>query len=146
MLGTQSYTNSRTWKRPTTRQTKLLIGGFIVVLAVAYLIFTAARGSTAYYLTVEELKNQGPSASNVRVAGAIVGQSIIWEPHDLTLQFEIADQSGTLPVVYHGPRPDMFRDGAEVVIEGQYTSSGIFQAHTLLLKCPSKYDEAITGG
>lgn len=134
------------WTRPTARQTKLLIGGFIVALTVVYLIFTAARGSTAYYLSVEELKAQGPSARNVRVAGTIMGQSIVWKPRDLVLQFEIADESDTLPVVYLGPRPDMFRDGAEVVIEGQYTSQGTFQAHTLLLKCPSKYEEASAGG
>lgn len=140
------HENNRTWRRPTGRQTKLLIGGFIVVLTVGYLILTAARGSAVYYLTVEELKTQGPSVRNFRVAGTIVGQSIVWKARDLTLQFEIADQSGTLPVVYHGPRPDMFRDGVEAVIEGQYTSPGIFQAHTLLLKCPSKYDEATTGG
>ncbi len=146
MIETQSGVKGRAWRHPTDQQTKFFIGGFIVLLTVGYLIFTAVRGATAYYLTVEELKHQSPSARHVRVAGTIVGQSIVWEARDLTLQFDIADQSGTLPVVYHGPRPDMFRDGAEAVIEGQYTAQGIFQAHTLLLKCPSKYDEASTGG
>jgi len=128
------------------RQTKLLIGGFIVILAVGYLILTAIRGSTAFYLTVAELKAQGPSSRSTRVAGTIVGQSITWEARDLTLEFEIADESGILPVAYHGPRPDMFLDGAEVVIEGLYTADGIFEARTLLMKCPSKYEEAATGG
>jgi cytochrome c-type biogenesis protein CcmE len=146
MIESQSAENSRGWRHPTSRQTKLLIGGFIVVLAVGYLILTAMGGSAAYYHTVAELKAQGPSARSVRVAGTIVGQSIVWKARDLTLQFEIADQSGTLPVVYHGPRPDMFQDGAEVVVEGQYTSGGIFEARTLLLKCPSKYEEASKGG
>ena len=73
-------------------------------------------------------------------------QSIIWEARDLVLQFEIADESGSLPVVYHGSRPDVFRDGAEVVIEGQHTVRGAFEAQTLLLKCPSKHEEAPTGG
>ncbi len=130
----------------TARQTKLLIGGFIVALTVGYLILTAMGGSAAYYLTVAELKAQGPSARNVRVAGTIVGQSITWKARDLILQFEITDESGALPVVYHGPRPDMFRDGADVVLEGQYTGQDIFEAQTLLLKCPSKYEEAATGG
>jgi cytochrome c-type biogenesis protein CcmE len=36
----------------------------------------------------------------------------------------------------------MFRDGAEVVLEGRYTTEGVFEARTMLLKCPSKYEEA----
>ena len=133
-------------RRPTARQTKLLIGGLVVVLAIAYLILAAVRGSTAYYLSIEELQAQRKSDRSVRVAGTIVEQSIVWQTRDLVLQFEIADESGSLPLVYHGTRPDMFRDGAEVVVEGQYTPQGIFQAQTLLLKCPSKYEEASTGG
>lgn len=145
MIETQDTTNGLPQRRPTAREAKLLIGGLVVVLAVAYLILTAVRGSTAYYLTVAELQAQPPSERNVRVAGTIVEQSIIWETRDLVLQFEIADESGSLPVVYHGARPDMFGDGAEVVVEGRYTPQGIFQAQSLLLKCPSKYEEASTG-
>jgi len=126
-------------------QRKLLIGGLVVVLAVGYLIYTAAQGSTAFYMTVAEVRAQGPSERTVRVSGTIVGESIAWTPSDLSLQFEISDDSGTLPVVYHGARPDMFQDGAEAVIEGKYAAGGSFEAHTLLLKCPSKYDEAASG-
>jgi cytochrome c-type biogenesis protein CcmE len=39
----------------------------------------------------------------------------------------------------------MFQDGAEAVVEGKYTAGDSFEAHTLLLKCPSKYDEAASG-
>lgn len=133
--------NSQALEYPSARR-KFLIGGAVLAVAVVYLIFTAARGSTAFYLTVEELRAQGPSPQIVRVAGTIVGESIDWTPRNLLLKFKVADQSGTLPVVYHGSRPDMFRDGAEIVLEGQYSSQGTFEAGTMLLKCPSKYEEA----
>jgi cytochrome c-type biogenesis protein CcmE len=122
------------------RQTKFLIGGIIIALTVGYLIFNAASGSAAYYMTVSELEDQGPSTRNVRVAGKVVGESIVWEPRDLQLAFNVLDDSGQLPVVYKGARPDMFRDGAEVVLEGRYTAEGVFEARTMLLKCPSKYE------
>jgi cytochrome c-type biogenesis protein CcmE len=140
MIETQHRARSRGRLRLTGRQIKLLVGGIIVALTVGYLVFDAARSSVAYYMTVEELVQQGPSQRDVRVAGTIVGGSIAWEPRDLRLAFEIADQSGRLPVLYHGSRPDMFRDGAEAVIEGRYTSKGLFEARTILLKCPSKYE------
>jgi cytochrome c-type biogenesis protein CcmE len=75
-----------------------------------------------------------------------VAQSIIWEARDLVLQFGIADEKGRLRVVYHGSRPNMFRDGTKAVVEGRYTCQGIFQTRTLLLECPTKYEEASTGG
>ena len=113
-----------------------------MALAVVYLIVTAARESTAYYLTVAEIKAQGASETNVRIAGTVLGDSILWEPDELLLEFEIADESGVLPVSYKGTRPDMFQDGAEAVLEGRYGLDGTFEAHTILLKCPSRYEEA----
>ena len=79
---------------------------------------------------------------NVRVAGYVVGESIVWEPRDLHLAFDMTDESGKLSVVYSGARPDMFRDQAEVVVEGKMGQDGVFEARTMLLKCPSKYEEA----
>jgi cytochrome c-type biogenesis protein CcmE len=106
------------------------------------MVFSAASGSAAYYVTVDQARQQGPSERFVRVAGDIIGDSVAWEPRDLRLAFDIVDDSGTLSVVYQGARPDMFRDGAEVVVEGKMTPHGIFEARTMLLKCPSKYEEA----
>lgn len=126
----------------TSRLPRLLIGGLIIALAALYLVYSTAQGATAYYLTVEEIKAQGPSGRNVRVAGDIRGESIRWDARALVLQFEISDASGVLPVIYHGPRPDMFRDGATAVLEGRYTPEGIFEAKNLWLKCPSKYEES----
>ncbi len=132
--------------KPSGQQTKFIIGGIVVVAVVAYLIFTSISGSTAYYLTIGELKAKGADVygKSVRVAGMVDGDTIDYNVQDLTLKFEISDESGTLPVVYHGPRPDMLRDEAEAVIEGKYTENGVFQANNLLLKCPSKYEEAAT--
>jgi cytochrome c-type biogenesis protein CcmE len=135
VLGTQHR------KRFTSRRVKYLVGGLIIALVAGYLVFTAAQGSAAYYLTIVEIQQQGSSARNVRVAGNVVGESIVWEPRDLRLEFDMVDESGQLSVVYSGSRPDMFRDEAEVVVEGKLGSEGVFEARTMLLKCPSKYEE-----
>lgn len=120
---------------------KFFIGGAIILLVLGWLIFSNIEGASAHYLTVEELLAQGPSDRMVRVTGLVVGQTIDWDPQELILRFEIADEGGSLPIVYQGARPDMFGDDAETVVEGKYVSSGLFEASTLLLKCPSKYVE-----
>jgi cytochrome c-type biogenesis protein CcmE len=124
-----------------TRSRKLLVGSLVIFLTLSYLVVTAARGTSTYYLTVGELKAQGPSDRVVRVAGDVRGESIVWNARELLLTFEISDESGVLPVYYHGPRPDMLLDGATAVLEGRY-SEGTFEANTLLLKCTSKYEVA----
>ena len=126
----------------TGKQIKWIVGGIVVALAVGYLVFVAASGSAAYYVTIQEIQEQGPSQRNVRVAGNIVGESILWEPRNLRLEFDIVDETGKMAVVYNGSRPDMFRDEAEVVVEGKLSPDGIFEARTIMLKCPSKYEEA----
>ncbi len=125
-------------------RSKFVIGGAIIALTVGYLIVSSIGGSTAYYLTVGEVKAQGPSERIVRVAGTVVGDSIEWNAQELLLRFKIADDSGSLAVTYNGPRPDMLRDGAEAIVEGKYVGGGSFEASNLLLKCPSKYEEAAT--
>ena len=130
--------------RPSRR--RFVVGALLLAAIVVYLVLTAARGSTAYYMTVSELASQGSSGRPVRVAGEIVGESIVWEPRDMRLSFDITDASGRLAVAYHGARPDMFRDRAEVVLEGRSAENGLFEAKSMLLKCPSKYEETASDG
>jgi len=125
-------------------QGKFIIGGAIIVLAVGYLIFSSIGDSAAYYLTVEEVKDRGPSGRDVRVAGLVLGDTIAWDAQEWILKFKISDDSGTLAVTYHGARPDMLQDGAEAIVEGKYTENDSFEAKNLLLKCPSKYEEEAT--
>ena len=142
MVEAREIEGARKGGRLGSRQRKFLIGGLIVLATVGYLIYAAARGSTAYYMTIGELAGQGSPPQSVRVVGNVIGESILWEPRDLRLQFEITDGSGRLPVIYNGARPDMFRDEAEVVVEGKLSPDGTFEARTMLLKCPSKYEQA----
>jgi len=142
MAETRSVTSNQAQRLFSGRRLRMLIVGILVALVAGYLVLSAVRGSATYYMTIEEMKTQGASERTVRVTGNVVGDSIVWEPRDLRLQFDIADDMGRLPAVVHGSRPDMFRDGAQVVLEGRYSSEGVFEARTMLLQCPSKYEAA----
>ncbi|MCL5256198.1 MAG: cytochrome c maturation protein CcmE [Chloroflexi bacterium] len=129
----------------SSRNAKFFAGGAIVVLALAVLLYSSMQGSTVYYLTVSELKAKSTAgaAEDVRVAGKAVDGTIKWDAATQTANFEVADQNGDkMPVIYKGIVPDTFKGGADVVVEGKLDSQGVFQAHTLLSKCPSKYEPA----
>ena len=125
------------------KQKKFLIGGIIIFLAIGYLGFIGFQNSATYYYTVSEFMEQGSSVydENVRVNGKVVPGSLEQESAGGILRFTIIDVEGegSLPVVYQGVIPDTFKVGNEVVIEGQLNPDGIFQANTILTKCPSKY-------
>ena len=131
----------RAQKKRAGGQMRLIVGGAIIVLVIGWLVISNIGGSTTYYLTVEEVIAQAPSDRLVRVAGLIVGQSIQWDAQQMVLRFEISDESGSMPVLYRGSRPDLLEDGTQAVVEGKYTKTGVFEATSVLLKCPSKYVE-----
>lgn len=125
------------------KKKKFLIGGLIIVLAIAYLAYTGLENSTTYYYTVGELMGQESIADgeNVKVNGRVVGGSVEQDTEERILRFTIIDVEGekSLPVVYQGVVPDTFTPGSEVVLEGYLDSAGVFQANNILAKCASKY-------
>ena len=125
------------------RQLKFLIGGGVIAIAIIYLIFTATQSTAAYFLTVEELYARGDTIyeRSVRVSGKVTDADVDFNARDLVLRFQVAGASGqTVPVLFNGPMPDQLRPDAEAIIEGKFDGRE-FNARTILLKCPSKYEE-----
>ena len=121
---------------------RYLIGGGIIILAVAYLITLTLSSSVSYYLTVSELMNKSNELHNtkVRVIGKIVDDSIQWNAEDLELKFAIAEGGETLPVVYNGAKPAGFEPSSDILVEGKFRPDKVFLANQLIMRCPSKYE------
>ncbi|WP_158509507.1 cytochrome c maturation protein CcmE [Limnochorda pilosa] len=124
---------------------KLLVVLAAVVL-VGALLASGLRGGTTYYFTVDEAlaREATKPGQRFRIAGKVVPGSIDWQPNQFRLAFSVEDEGGQVPVVYQGARPDNFTDGGDVVVEGRFQGAA-FQAETLLVQCPSKYEPAPEG-
>ena len=152
------------------RNAKFLVGGLLIIAAVVYLIVSSTQASAEYFLTVEELQARKAEVvgRGVRVSGAVIGDSIKYDPQTLTLTFTVAnipndnnviDARGGLAavlksavvdnnlarmnVVYNGVKPDLLKNEAQAIMTGQYGADGTFVANELLLKCPTKYEDAV---
>jgi cytochrome c-type biogenesis protein CcmE len=114
-----------------------------VAVVIAVLIATSFSGSTSEYRSITQVKYLGTDQpQDSRVAGEIVPDSVNYSTRDVHLTFEIRDETGTLPISYHGPQPDMLVDAVEAVAIGKYDPNAqVFEAEELLMKCPSKYEE-----
>jgi len=151
-------------------RTKFLIGGLLIVAAIVYLIASSTQASAQYYLTIDELAEKGESVRgrDLKISGAVDGDSIVYEPETLTLRFTVAnvpaeleaiEESGglaevlhqavsdpnarRLQVVYVGVKPDLLRHEAQAIMTGRMDDNGVFQASELLLKCPTRYEEEV---
>ncbi len=152
------------------QRTKFILGGALILAAVVYLIFSSTQASAEYFLTVDEINAQGNTAigKSVRLSGAVLGDTIQYDANTLTLSFEVAHVSGDnaeieaqgglavvlkdavndpsrqrIKVVYVGPKPDLLRGEAQAIMTGKLGEDGVFYADELLLKCPTKYEEAV---
>ena len=129
--------------RSANKKTKFIIGGVIIAVAIAYLIYNGIQSSSAYFLTVDELHAKGTAIENrtVRVSGKVDAETIDFNNRDLILTFDVTSETGDrMPVIFNGPKPDQMREGAEAILEGKYDGQ-VFTAKTLMLKCPSRYEE-----
>ena len=126
------------------RNRRFIIGATIIVVAVAYLVYTGIRETSVYYLTIDEFLSRREALANegVRVAGRVGSNSVDWNAATLDLKFRLAnfDDNDGVEVAYNGVLPDMFAEGRDVIVEGTYTAAGSFHARTLLTSCPSKYE------
>lgn len=130
------------------KQRKFLLGGAVVAGLVGYLMFTGMQESMIYYHTPTELVQRSaadPSYAEVgvKVAGRVVPETIHFDERTLDLRFTLVDieqPETSFQVHYQGPVPDTFQPGADVVVEGKYTSAAGFEATTLLTKCGSRYE------
>ena len=121
---------------------RYLIGGGIIVLAVAYLISLSLGSSVSYYLTVSEFMDKSDElyGTRVRVIGNIVDGSVQWNADDVELKFAVTEGGETLPVLYNGARPSGFEPGSDILVEGKLQPDEVFLADQLILRCPSKYE------
>jgi cytochrome c-type biogenesis protein CcmE len=121
----------------------LLGAGIVVSMGFLLVVAMTRPGGMAYYLTVSEfVQSPDRSGDDFRISGKVAEGSIERLPSGQDVNFVMTDGSAVLAVAYHGIVPDAFVDRADVVVEGQVRQDGTFQAHTLLAKCPSKYEAA----
>jgi cytochrome c-type biogenesis protein CcmE len=166
----QTTVGSEVFRPRSGGRTKFLIGGALIIAAIIYLIVTTLQSTAQYFYTISELQTKGASVigQNVRASGAVLGDSITYDPKSLTITFEmvnisndaeVLDAAGGLAEALHlavmdptaarikvnyiGVKPDLLKDEAQAIVTGKLGEDGVFYADELLLKCPTRYEEAL---
>lgn len=130
---------------------QIAIGAALVALLLGGLGWTQLQeASFTYYQNLEEFRTAAEPGAAVRVHGYVAEGSIERDVSEQVVRFRVQSEpphasSGgggeALSVVYANlATPDLFQDGAEVVVEGRLPAGGeAFHATNVLAKCPSKF-------
>ncbi len=119
----------------------LWIGGGVAVLsAAAALVLNAFQSNLVFFFTPTQIAaNEAPKGRAFRVGGLVVEKSLTREADGLTVHFDVTDPGKTVPVVYKGILPDLFKEGKGVVAQGKLESDGVFHATEVLAKHDENY-------
>jgi len=119
----------------------LWIGSGVVLLgAAATLVLSAFQSNLVFFFTPSQIAaNEAPHGRAFRVGGMVVDKSLRRESDGLTVHFDVTDTAKTVPVVYKGILPDLFKEGKGVVAQGKLESDGSFHATEVLAKHDENY-------
>jgi cytochrome c-type biogenesis protein CcmE len=121
---------------------KFILGGIVIVAALAWLGFVGFQESKAYYITVDEYSAMKGTleGKTLKLAGDVVAGSI--NRSKPQMEFAMGSRNSTIRVHYIGNDviPDTFKEGSKTLVEGKVAPDGTFQARHIEAKCASKYE------
>jgi cytochrome c-type biogenesis protein CcmE len=108
-------------------------------IAVA-LVLNAFQSNLVFFFTPTQVaSNEAPKDRAFRIGGLVEAGSLVREKDALTVRFRVTDTAKTIPVVYTGILPDLFREGKGVVAQGRIGADGTFRASEILAKHDENY-------
>ena len=125
----------------TRRQRRtVLIGAALAVLGVAVaLVLVALRDTIVFFQTPSDIATKPMPAGQRFRLGGLVAEGSLKRGQGTQVEFVVTDTKSTVPVVYRGVLPDLFREGQGVVTEGRLEPDGRFRADTVLAKHDETY-------
>ena len=124
--------------KPRHKRLIAIVGGLAVLAAAAALVLTAFEKNLVFFFTPSQVAaNEAPQGRTFRIGGMVLAGSVKREGVDV--HFVVTDTANTMPVVYRGALPDLFREGKGVVAQGQLGPDGVFRAKEVLAKHDENY-------
>jgi cytochrome c-type biogenesis protein CcmE len=117
------------------------IGAGVVVLGVAAaLVLNAFQSNLVFFFTPTQVaEREAPQGRPFRIGGLVEQGSLTRDADSLTVRFRVTDTAKTIPVIYTGLLPDLFREGKGVVAQGTLAADGTFRATEVLAKHDENY-------
>jgi cytochrome c-type biogenesis protein CcmE len=125
--------------KPRQKKFAFIIAGLVAVAGAVGLVMYSLKNNVSLYFTPTQVYNkEAPQGRNFRIGGLVEQGSVKRQKDGLTVHFSVTDNVRSMPVVYKGILPDLFKEGKGVVVQGKLESN-IFQADEVLAKHDENY-------
>ena len=124
--------------KPRHKRMALIVAGLAILGMAATLVLNAFRSNMVFFFTPSQIAaHEAPTGRSLRIGGLVEVGSI--KRDGVKVHFIVTDTAQSLPVVYTGILPDLFKEGKGVVAEGELGADGVFQATQVLAKHDENY-------
>jgi cytochrome c-type biogenesis protein CcmE len=126
--------------KPRNKRALWIASGLAAFGVAVALVLNAFQSNLVFFFTPSQVaSNEAPKDRAFRIGGLVEAGSVVREKDALTVRFRVTDTAKTIPVVYTGILPDLFREGKGVVAQGRVGQDGTFRASEVLAKHDENY-------
>ena len=126
--------------KPRTRRLAIIGSGLLAFGIAALLVLNALRSNLVFFFSPSQVAaKEAPLDRAFRVGGMVEKGSLKRRADGLTVEFIVTDTAQSIPVVYTGLLPDLFKEGKGVVTQGKLGTDGVFRASEVLAKHDENY-------
>ena len=126
--------------KPRTKRALWIAAGVAGLGVATALVLNAFQSNLVFFFTPTQVaSNEAPRDRAFRVGGLVEEGSVQRDKDALTVRFRVTDTAKTIPVVFTGILPDLFREGKGVVAQGRLGPDGTFKASEVLAKHDENY-------
>ena len=119
------------------RLAAIAVGLAALGIATALVLMAFEKNLVFFFTPSQVAANEAPQGRTFRIGGMVLAGSVKREGVDV--HFVVTDTARTIPVVYRGALPDLFREGKGVVAQGSLGPDGVFRAREVLAKHDENY-------
>ena len=119
----------------------IFIGCCLAALGLAaWLVLAAFKDNLVFFFSPTQIATkEAPVGKTFRIGGLVENGSLKRDNDGLTIRFAVTDTVNTIPVVYKGILPDLFKEGRGCVAQGKVASDGVFYADQIMAKHDENY-------
>lgn len=118
----------------------IILAGLTGLGIATYLVASAFRNNLVFFFSPTQVAaKEAPTNRTFRIGGLVEEGTLKRENDGLTVRFTVTDTAASIPVVYKGILPDLFKEGRGCVAQGKIGADGVFQADEVLAKHDENY-------
>ena len=118
----------------------LIAAGLALLVIAVVLIAKSFNSNLVFFFTPTQVQaGEAPKTGSFRIGGMVEEGTLKRLPDGLRVAFNVTDTAKTMPVIYKGILPDLFKEGKGVVAQGKLGANGTFEADQVLAKHDENY-------